>query len=355
MKQMDEEYLRTDLKGKIQNLHYFKSEALLPLFEAVVNSINAIEERKKFHDGKIIVQIIRETTTQVRLDQSNDEALKEEKAIIGFKIQDNGIGFTESNYTSFVTSDSTYKLLKGGKGVGRFTWLKAFDDVKINSAYFDQEDNKRIRSFDFTIDGFISNRRDQILESDKTQETTVHLNGFKKKYRTEPSAYKTTEKIAQRILEHCLVYFISKKAPHIVVKDNEVSFDLDVMFNEIENNIMTDNIEIFGNVFTISHVKLYGTYQKEHKIVYCAHNRDVTYEKLDKHLGVSSQFDEDEKKFVYSAYISGDYLDEHVDSSRRYFELPKNYRWREDFPSKRNPRECTKKIQGLFGTISCCC
>lgn len=320
---MDEQYLRTDLKGKIRNLRDFKSEALLPVFEAVINSIHAIEDRNGSQNGEIVVKVIREKTIQGSLNCSKEDSLKEEKIITGFEIKDNGIGFTKENYTSFITSDSTYKLQKGGKGVGRFTWLKAFENVKVSSVYVGKEGKKQHTRFDFTIEKFISNRINKEAEQDAELGTIIYLNGFKEKYRNEQSAYKTTEKITQRILEHCLGYYINGIAPSIVVKDSETSICLNTKFNHIKSSLVTEDIQIYGDMFRISHIKLYDTYQKAHEIVYCAHNRDVSSEKLEKYLGVPSQLDEDEKKFVYSVYVSGDYLDNHVDPSRREFDLHK--------------------------------
>jgi hypothetical protein len=45
-------YLKTNLEGKVRNLPHFKGEALLPVFEAVVNSIQAIEERGNLSGGE---------------------------------------------------------------------------------------------------------------------------------------------------------------------------------------------------------------------------------------------------------------------------------------------------------------
>ncbi len=50
-------YIKTDLEGKIDNFKDFKSEALTPLFEAIVNSIQAIKERHSSDKGEITVQI----------------------------------------------------------------------------------------------------------------------------------------------------------------------------------------------------------------------------------------------------------------------------------------------------------
>ena len=71
--------------------------------------------------------------------------------IIGFSISDNGIGLDDNNMKSFLQSDSTYRAEKGGKGVGRFSWLKAFDNTKIKSIYKD-DDTWVKREFEFSID-----------------------------------------------------------------------------------------------------------------------------------------------------------------------------------------------------------
>lgn len=105
-------FLKTDLEGKVRNLPHFKSEALLPVFEAVVNSIQAIEERGKISKGTIDVRIVRDA------QQTLSEIT--EPGVTGFVITDNGIGFNDDNFESFQTSESSYKHAIGGKGVGRF-------------------------------------------------------------------------------------------------------------------------------------------------------------------------------------------------------------------------------------------
>jgi hypothetical protein len=322
-KPMSNQYIKTDLRGKINNLKDFKSEALLPVFEAVTNSIHAIEDKNNNEIGKITVNIKRQRGTQINLTDSkfeNDKS-KEESTITGFEIVDNGIGFTKDNYNSFETSDSTYKFNRGGKGIGRFSWLKAFKKVEVKSVYFDEENKKKLRTFNFTIENIIDKHVNNDINSNSTQKTTVNLIGFKKAYRDDKSAYKTTSKIAQRILEHYLTYYIGGIAPKIIVEDDNESIAIDDIYDEIKHNIFTENIEILNHTFSIHHIKLYSTHEKEHKIVYCADNRDVTFDNLNKYFGTSSYFDEHDKKFKYSVYVSGEYLNKHVDASRKDFNL----------------------------------
>jgi len=50
-------------------------------------------------------------------------------------IKDNGIGFDDQNFEAFSTSDTTYKASRGGKGIGRFMWLAAFERAEIESGF----------------------------------------------------------------------------------------------------------------------------------------------------------------------------------------------------------------------------
>jgi len=182
-------YLKTDLTGKVNNLKHFKNEALLPLFEAIVNSIEAIEERGNSSKGQITVSLIR-NNQQALPGMDIDEA---QKYIIGFEIGDNGIGFDDKNYNSFQTAETTYKMEKGGKGVGRFFWLKAFDKVEIESVYSKDAD-RYLRKIEFTLNNGITEKENSLTY--KPQKTIVKLIGFKRKYRDQPSAYKKGETIA---------------------------------------------------------------------------------------------------------------------------------------------------------------
>ncbi len=113
-----------DLVGRVKNFDLPKTQPLIPLYEAVVNSIYAIEERqiKENFEGRIDIKIIREPQQVANID-GIDSSINE---IIGFTIIDNGVGLDENNMRLFLQSDSAYRADKGGKGVGRFSWLKAF-------------------------------------------------------------------------------------------------------------------------------------------------------------------------------------------------------------------------------------
>ena len=135
----------SNLSGKVRNFSLPKNRPLVPLYEAIVNSINAIDERAKNqgdYQGIIEIEILRENTLFGNSDNST---------VCGFCVRDNGIGFNEENMNSFMEADSEYKLAIGGKGVGRFSWLKAFSSVQIVSTYKDTS-GFVTRSFTFSLD-----------------------------------------------------------------------------------------------------------------------------------------------------------------------------------------------------------
>lgn len=60
--------LKTDLIGLVNSLPHFKQEALLPVFEAAVNSIQAIHQAKR-DNGKITVRVNRDPQLSLVADK----------------------------------------------------------------------------------------------------------------------------------------------------------------------------------------------------------------------------------------------------------------------------------------------
>ena len=166
--------MKVNLAGKVKDINLSANKVLLPLFEAVVNSIQAIEEANFKTQGHIRIRILCEKTLLTDED-------KESQEIVGFEIEDDGIGFTESNINSFDEEYSEHKVKKGGKGLGRFCWLCVFDKVEINSAFIEDE-KPYSRSFDFSIDsGFDPDKgRKSEFGDYEGNTTTVRLKTIRK-------------------------------------------------------------------------------------------------------------------------------------------------------------------------------
>ena len=99
--------MKLNLLGRVRNTRLSHANSLLPLFEAVINSIHAIEEVGSAALGEIKVVIERAKTQQMKIDGTAPL-----EPINSFRITDNGSGFTDANYESFCTSDSQLKLTR---------------------------------------------------------------------------------------------------------------------------------------------------------------------------------------------------------------------------------------------------
>src|SRR6266550_5767132 len=103
--------LWTNLRNQVRQTPVPKWKPLIPLFEAVMNSFQAVRDAKRSSkDGFIRISIGRETDV---LGENNGP-------IYSFTIVDNGIGLNDENFDSFNTAFSDHKLSRGGKGLGRF-------------------------------------------------------------------------------------------------------------------------------------------------------------------------------------------------------------------------------------------
>ena len=186
--------LHTNLEGRLRNTTLPKSNGLLPVFEAVVNSIHSLEEKGNLSsNGEIIITVHRSTQSNLNL---NDE--KNLGEITGFTISDNGIGFNDQNMNSFETLDSDHKIDKGCRGVGRLLWLKAFETVQVESFFQDIQGNSYKRQF--TFDSKNGVRVSESVSSSELQtKAKVALLGFDKTYQT--ASPKTLETIANSLFQ----------------------------------------------------------------------------------------------------------------------------------------------------------
>jgi hypothetical protein len=310
-----------DLRGRVNRLKLAERNMLLPVFEAIVNSIHAVEDAK-IPKGKIEVELIR--SPQVSLEIN--EQLSPE--IIGFKISDNGIGFNEVNYESFKREYSTHKLERGGLGIGRFTWLKAFTNVKIESIYKEVDDFCK-RSFWFNIstpDGIEKPK----LESDfpdKNRKTTINLIGYKDPYKAKCPKRSIT--IANRIVEHCLMYFLRTDCPEIVLIDGAIKINLNLHFEKlVTGKTFKDQFQLDKHQFKITLIKWFEhdefTY---HKISLCANKREVESFNVNKVFpDVSGKIYDDESGNYYLivCYIEGEYFDKNVNDERTEISFAKD-------------------------------
>lgn len=304
-----------DLAGRVKNFDLPKTQPLIPLFEAVVNSIYAIEERKESEDfvGKIDIRIVREPQEVATLEGINSTI----NEIVGFSISDNGIGLDDNNMKSFLQSDSTYRATKGGKGVGRFSWLKAFDSTKITSVYKD-DDCWVKREFDFSLNNLDID--DVLKEAEETEYcTTVDLINYKSAYRKYVG--KSAESIATKLMQHCMIYLMSPNCPIINVIDEERYCINDMFEKRITREDAPVDIFIGNEKFLLVNAKIADESVGGSKIYLYANERMVKPIDLDKVLVDLDKSIYADKGYYYVGILTGKYLDDNVEMNRTEFDI----------------------------------
>jgi hypothetical protein len=313
--------LNTSLKGRLRNTHLPKTHGLLPLFEAVVNSIHSIDAQRKKEEpnivteGEIKIKIIRDGQI------SNDETKKPE--IVGFEISDDGIGFNSDNFISFQTLDSEYKIELGCRGVGRLLWLKAFKRVSVQSVYEEDQEGEvnKLRRFDFNVASDIHNDPLPTITTQERQ-TTISLLSIDKSYLNYLP--KSVERISKDLLDHCLWYFIRDGgAPDISIEDGFEKIKIQNLYDELMiDSSKTDSFSIQSEEFEITHVKLKSSIKNKHSLVFSAANRVVKEESLiGKIPGLFGSLSDGENEFTYTCFLTSKFLTDNVNSERLNFNL----------------------------------
>ena len=304
----------TNIQGRVKETKVSVKDGYIALLEAISNSIHAINDRK-ISDGLIKVIITREKIYQDDFLEAKDV---KDLSIENIKIEDNGVRFNQDNFNSFMRCNSEYKMKYGAKGVGRFTWLKVFNEVEIESIYNDGELNKKI-SFTFKP---IDQIDEKYEETQNDVKTIVKLKNLKSEYSLQfPSKL---DDLAKKIINHFFINFITQKIPTIIIEDEYETINLNQFFNEMNNfKCEKTNIKILGLTFDIYHIRS-TTIDNANKLFLCANTRVVEPIDLRKHIkNLQSTIGEiDGKKVWYFSYICSSYLDEIVNSERTQINFP---------------------------------
>jgi len=302
---------RNDPAGRINNISLAPNakNSLFPLFEAVMNSIHAIEERfgkDSISSGHIRVTIVR-----------NDEG-----DCVGFHVQDNGIGFNQQNLDSFVKMDSQKKALIGGKGVGRLLWLKVADSIKVKSFFKDGGAVNSV-SFDFCLDDPIRNISYTNGGIEENIGTHIELSPYKDVY-ARPIPRKSST-IASRVLAHFISYFVNISQPKIEIYDGDDTIDL---FDQFTSSTERDQdfkfkLELSEGEFDfICHCfllpKSISDDEKSTNALYLgANGRAVKRYEMDAVLGMKAIGG----KHAFLSYVESDVLNKTANDTRTEFSL----------------------------------
>lgn len=291
----------------------------MPMFEAVSNSLHAIDDRfaeSGREKGRIDIEVLRK------------DPIDTASQVVGFVVSDNGIGLNEDNFKSFLRPDSRHKIERGGKGVGRLDWLKVFNEIRVDSAYEAVEagaSKLEERAFDFVL----AEEEQVVLRTSKVAQsgpgTRVSLNDFDSIYGSRCPV--EPETIHKRLIGHFVQVLAADIAPAIIVTDCGSLTDLRATFKELVRDSQEESITIRVDedeevlTLTIRHIRADRAIrpdknQKNYNWLFMsAHQRVVDDAPIDEAIGLKALANEE----VYVGCVYGDYLDGHVNAERTAF------------------------------------
>jgi len=312
---------RSNIANKVTNTHLPVTLPLLPLYEAISNSIHAIDEAKKKSllkgSGEIRITVIRQGDPKTLAEMEDVESFP----IRSLSVWDNGIGLDDDNLGSFAETDSDHKSGIGGKGVGRFVCLKAFTSIQVESNYLDGT-TWMTRSFEFknTKEGFDNFNGDEA--SSKQAGTTVTLNHIREAY--QKNAPKASWVIAREIVDHFQLYFVDGKAPKLTLfNQNKDTVDINNIYkSEFVNKTDKKDFELADKKFKLILIK--SMTAQSHRLHYCAHKRTVKKEALHTLIPDLGKYalQGPNGPFYYQAFIVGQALSDSVNQERTKFDFP---------------------------------
>jgi len=304
-----------------------------PVVELVVNAIQAIEEGK--HESGLVKVTIKRSP-QMEMDDEGGSI----PTVDSIFVEDNGVGFNEVNREAFDTLYTDNKISQGGKGFGRFTCLKYFDNVKIDSTFLNRGSLKRRR--------FEMGKDTEIIVSEEISEAAQDATGTKVCLESVRNADRLNKKlptIANGIVEKLLPYFIAEDyvCPRVILAEEDGSAE--IVLNDylaektavikevsVQENLFYIDVNARTYTFQVRIFKFFSPRNTKSKISLVAHNREVTEtptqvyipEFADDFYEKRSDGSSDEgRNYIIKTYVFGDYLNDHVSLERGGFEFHK--------------------------------
>ena len=237
-----------------------------------------------------------------------------------FKITDNGIGLDDDNFDLFNTAFSRRKMAAGGKGLGRFTWLKAFEGAEIESVFRDTDEGLLSRSYIFSEHYNLDTPG--LPKKIDTGSVGTTICSFKLKKAYQDKVPRSVEAIVQKLIEHFIL--VQPCCPAVtLIDEGQRHLINDIFDKDYKATASVYEFEIGEHIFKLHGFRLPTSRTTKHKLVYAADQRGVISDKLEDYVpNLSSRLeDENEKPFFYLAVVQSRYLSRHVNIGRTNFDF----------------------------------
>lgn len=320
------------IEGKLAKMPTVKNYKQ-PLYEAVSNAIQSTQLRKNKSSkdcgflGKISVQVKYKPRTE-NLSKSG-QLIADGGIIDSLTVIDNGEGFTDENFHSFDTVDTTFKRENFAcRGEGRFLWLKSFREVLISSVFL-QDGVFLKREFTFDKVGELVHQAEEpkLASTASDCKTTVVLSEILDEVVNKKPV--GLNAIVQGLLSHFLLDLLESDAPEISIVDEENNLKLivnEVLKEYLLGSPFTTEFSIRGVPFKLTgqKIKFSSATRKISGVYLSAGRRIVENVNISESIPEFSEklVDSDGTTFSYVGIVSSSFLDEYVDSSRTKFVFP---------------------------------
>ena len=301
-----------------------------PIVEVVVNAIDAIEAARQ-PAGIIHLRVRRSAQQELELEGEGSR-------INDVTVTDNGIGFTDANRKSFDTLYSAQKIHQGGKGFGRLTCLRYFEDVYVDSTY-EEGELKRRRFSMGKVTEFIVDEAMTAAE-DSHSGTTVILAGER-----SGKLPRKLSSMARGLVELLLPYFTTHGyvCPKIELSEhdgegrivlNDYVDSPGAIIHEVTLPASTFELQSTSGpkLFQVRVFKFLSPQNKVSKLSLVAHKREVSEASMATQIPeFSDEFVEDpggdqtrRRNYILKAYVFGPYLDTNVLLERAAFSFQRD-------------------------------
>jgi hypothetical protein len=302
--------MKTNIQGLVKSLDLKQAQGMMPLFESISNAMDAIDEAGNgLTAGNIDIHLIRRTD----LGSKSDEL----PMINSVTVTDDGVGFTDENLKSFEEAYTQAKVKLGGKGVGRFTYLKVFKQIQVESKFRDSASNVTSRKFNFSIDNEVGDVVTTAAPKGEKTGTVVFLTELDPSYAM--AWPRDAQAVAQRVVTHFLIRFAGRSAPVVQLHDSGIApINLLKLFDEtVLPNIQAVDFSVGRNHFHLQVLRQKGS-RDAHEISYCARAREVFQGALKKLIPELPQtfLEADATHYTLKVLVTGEYLDSHANTVR---------------------------------------
>ena len=286
---------------------------LLPVFEAVSNSIHSISEKFPVGDvqrlGRIVINVI---------DGSDIGKFS-------ITISDNGSGLDKKNFDAFLTPFTGNKLRKNGKGFGRFIAFKVFERIEYESLLtnsdvtfrflfdvYQEEEVKRLRGRrEFPFDEGCSVRYSDVREEYVNRWRELGEKSF-----------------LNHITQNFLTYLVNGQMPDTKVIYNGSETDLRSHFVKVFHHEESHDFKLtldgreFEFRLDVSRADRNAPFDR-HALLFFADSRILGKGRpIEAKLGRPSFQRTNGTEYVIIASVSGAFLDENANNDRTFLEAP---------------------------------